>query len=93
MDKTNRKKNIGRTQIERKITSTEQNEPDLQLGKTSSRNIIREVNEVDWLLSHSKKEGNKSRDFYKCLTCQKEGVRKNNRRVHACQRPVTDYFY
>jgi ribosomal protein S14 len=51
------------------------------LGKTNSRNIIREVNDLDWIFFNRVK----GRDYYTCNKCgDPTGVRKDNRKVHSC---------
>lgn len=54
------------------------------IGRTASRNIIREVREENWEEDGIKIAGKKNRKTYKCKSCGKGGIRSDHRNVHAC---------
>ena len=44
--------------------------------------ILKDVNENDWKEVKKDEKGNR---YYKCLKCNKEGTRKDNRNKHKCR--------
>ena len=64
----------------------EEGQDEKKVKKTKAGAIIREVNEADWIHTAYQGEGGKKNKVFKCKRCGVDGIRRDNRKVHACLR-------
>ena len=68
----------------RHANEEEKGEPEKIIGRTTSRNLIREVNEEQWEEDGFLGEGKNKKRTYTCKRCLKEKIRRDHRKVHSC---------